>query len=93
MNTSNSPSSTSYLDLGEYDNTQTSLFGDKTFTVPLDIAQNASGKASHGGTAGTGMLHAGTLIGDGINGIGRQSPISSLEDWLLKQTSSNEYVF
>lgn len=71
--------------MSDYDNTQTSLFGDKTFTIPLEIAQQTSGKSGSCGSV--------TAFGDGIDGVGRQSPISSLEDWLLKQTSGNEYVY
>lgn len=85
--TSNSPSSASYLDLSDFDNTQTSLFGDKTFTIPLEIAQQTSGGRLESCGASS------SAFGDGIDGIGRQSPVSSLEDWLLKQTSGNEYVF
>lgn len=84
--TSNSPSSASYFDLSDFDNTQTSLFGDKTFTIPLEIAQQTSARFGNCATASS-------AFGDGIDGIGRQSPVSSLEDWLLKQTSGNEYVY
>lgn len=75
--------------------------------MPMEVAQHSSSTTSASGTAAgfkfggcagdfnDAAMHNAAMLASTMSNAayGRQSPVSSLEDWLIRQTSGNEYVY